>query len=391
MKWTLRNALIVVSLATFATPVFSTHAYVISGLDKAKKYHGKTSHNLFIRAGSFSSVSNAKHAATKLRSHTSYPVKVASMQGYHVVTIGPMATAAEVRQVAEHASDDNKLDISKDDQRRSVVKPIAPVVSVAPVATTESAGQMTLAPRVVAAPVVKSTSWLPDLQGSFYLSAGAGDLFTRVEGDNLVATGAGWPSDHYSSNDITDQPYFVLAGGYMLSRPNDWLPYYSLGLRMMYASTTTISGTVEQYSLPDFTNYNFKYDIQLLNILATLKLDLYRWKNLMPYVIGGVGLTNYSTSEYTEQALSGVTPRVSPAYGSNSGNNFSYLLGVGVDYAILDNLWINAEVNYMDFGSIATGKGQNYATLTGTNYDDQSLKNKISATSLFLGLTYFVS
>ena len=113
----------------------------------------------------------------------------------------------------------------------------------------------------------------------------------------------------------------------------------------MYVSTTTVSGTVEQYTLPDFTNYNFKYDIQLLNILATLKLDLYRWKNLMPYVIGGVGLTNYSTSEYTEQALSGVTPRVSPAYGSNSGNNFSYLLGVGLDYAILENLWINAEYN----------------------------------------------
>jgi len=152
-----------------------------------------------------------------------------------------------------------------------------------------------------------------------------------------------------------------------------------------------VSGTIDQYSLPQFRNYNFNYDIALLNIMGTVKVDLYRWKNLMPYLTAGIGGANYSTSQYKEAAVGGVTPRVSPGFGAGSGTNFSYTAGVGLDWAALPNLWVNLEYNYMDVGTVSTDKGANYTTLTGMNYSNDALKNKMSSTSVFLGLTYYLS
>ncbi len=230
-----------------------------------------------------------------------------------------------------------------------------------------------------------------DWRRAFFISGGVGNQFNRVHGSNTLGTGDGWPNDQYESNGISDQPYFTLGGGYAWARLSDIVPYYSLGLKVIYASTSTISGYINQYSLSDFRNYNFQYDVQLYNVMATAKADLYRWNNLMPYVTGGLGITNYYASDYSEQATGGVTPRVSPAFGNASGSNFSYSIGAGIDYVMLQNLWINLEYNYTSYGSVSTDNGQNYATLTGTNYDNESLKNTLSATSLFLGLTYYVS
>jgi opacity protein-like surface antigen len=224
---------------------------------------------------------------------------------------------------------------------------------------------------------------------NLYVGAGVGESFYRVQGNNSLGTGAGWPDDKYVSDGISNEPYGFIAAGYTWMLSDAWLPSYSLGLRYMYVAPATISGHIDQFSLPGFTNYNYSYDVQLLNLLAVFKLDLYRWYDTMPYIMLGAGVTNVSTSDYTETATSGVTPRVSPNFGSNSANNFAYQVGVGIDYVMRNNLWLNFEVNYIDYGTIYTGKGANYSTLTGTNYDNESLKNTIAATTVFVGLTYY--
>lgn len=226
--------------------------------------------------------------------------------------------------------------------------------------------------------------------GKVFFGAGAGMLFPSYSGNNSIGTGAGWPDDSYNSHSISDQPFFFLTGGYTWMHGNSWFPYYSAGLRYSYLPTTTIKGSVDQYSLPDFNNYNYQYDISLLNILATFKLDLYRCSNFMPYVIAGAGITNYGTSNYKESATANVTPRVSPGFSGNSSNNFSYLIGVGVDYILREDLWLNLEYDYNDYGTIQTGNGANYATLTDTNYSNESLKNSITGNTLSFGVTYYI-
>ncbi len=224
----------------------------------------------------------------------------------------------------------------------------------------------------------------------FYLGIGAGDMFYRVSGDNYLGTGTGWPNDHYSNNGISSQPYGFLAAGYTWQRPENWLPNYSLGLRYTYVSAASVSGSIDQYSLPAFNNYHYSYDLQIVSLLAIFKADLYRWHHIMPYVLLGAGVADCSTSDYSEQALINVTPRVNPGFENNSSNNFAYQLGVGIDYAIQENLLVNIEYSYLNDGTIHTGNGTNYVTATGTNYDNESLKNKITATTLLLGLTYYM-
>lgn len=222
-----------------------------------------------------------------------------------------------------------------------------------------------------------------------YLAAGLGDMFFRKEGENYLNTGTGWPDDHYSGGSISDQPYGFVEAGYSWERPDNWLPNYSLGLRMMYVSAASASGYIDQYSLPGFRNYTYFYDVQLFNLMGIYKIDLYRWRQLMPYVSLGAGLSSYTTTNYTEHATAGVTPRISPAFSDDAGVNLAYQLGVGFDFAVRENMSINVEANYANYGTVYTGKGANYSTLTGTNYDNESLKNTIAATSVFLGLTFY--
>ena len=237
--------------------------------------------------------------------------------------------------------------------------------------------------------VTQSKSTLYPSGKKFYINAGLGDMFTRVEGDNYLGTGTGWPDDHYSVNGSSDQPYGFVGAGYTWDRASTWLPSYSFGFRFMYVSAATISGSIDQYSLPGFRNYNYTYDTSLVNLLGIYKLDLVRWHSLMPYLTLGAGVANYTTTNYRESATANVTPRVSPGFADGSGYNFTYQFGAGIDFAVRKDISINAEFNYADYGTIYTGKGANYATRTGTNYDNESLRNRLAATSVFLGLTYY--
>lgn len=224
----------------------------------------------------------------------------------------------------------------------------------------------------------------------FYFGVGLGKMFYNLSEDNRIGTGSGWPDDYYGTHSISNELYGFLAAGYEWERQETWFPNYSLGLRYMYASSALISGYIEQYSLPEFQNYRFSYNVQILNLLGVFKVDLYRFHNFMPYILLGAGVASYYASDYKEYALSTVTPRVSPGFGSHSGNNFAYELGVGIDYALRENLTMNIEYDYMNNGTVKTGNGADYSTLTGTNYDNESLENKITASTLFVGLTYYM-
>ncbi len=223
----------------------------------------------------------------------------------------------------------------------------------------------------------------------FYISVGAGEMLNQSSGDNYLGTGAGWPDDHYVRNTITNEPVGFIEIGAAWQRPEAIFPGVSLGLRYMSAAAAKVSGYIDQYSLPDFRNYDFSYQVQLSNLMALLKAGVCRVGIAMPYILAGAGAGIYSTSNYTEQATPNVTPRVSPAFASVSNTQFSYQFGAGIDFAILKTLSLNFEYDHIHYGTVQTGNGVNYATETGTNYDNESLRNKINANTLFLSLTYY--
>lgn len=224
-----------------------------------------------------------------------------------------------------------------------------------------------------------------------YFAAGAGDMLYDASGTNSVSSGSGgWPNDRYNFINIANQAYGFLEAGYTWQRQALWAPSVSVGARYMYVPSASITGNIDQYSLPAFNNYTYSYDVDMLSLLGVLKVNIYQWQKWLPYVSVGAGVTTYGTFDYIERARSGVTPRVSPAFGDGSGNNFTYLFGLGVDYTLSTKLKINLEGDYINYGTIQTGKGANYSTLTGTNYDNELLANDINATTLFLGITYYM-
>lgn len=226
-------------------------------------------------------------------------------------------------------------------------------------------------------------------QNHWFVGGGAGAIFPKTGDNNYISSGPGWPNDKYSNGSVNTAALFSVDAGYQWAHANDWLPFYSVAANYIYAFPAKAKGTVDQYSLPQFQNYNYQYKVQSQQFLAVLKADLYRWCQLMPFLSVGAGFSLNNASNYAEQAVPGVTPRVSPGFKGQTNTYFSYMLGAGLDYIVLNNLWISLQYQYSDQGYAQTGAGSKTPMLTDINYDTDHLKNKLTASAVLLNVTYF--
>jgi opacity protein-like surface antigen len=225
-------------------------------------------------------------------------------------------------------------------------------------------------------------------QGNWFAGVGSGATFLNVDNNHHVSSGAGWPNDTYHNTNVDATALLVLDGGYQWAHDSAWLPFYSLGASYTYGFPTAVNGKVEQYSLPEFTNYHYHYKIQTQTILAQFKLDLYQWQGLMPFLLAGAGASvNYARS-YMENPVSGVTPRVSPGFKDQTNTYFAYVFGTGLDYIVQKNLWLGLTYEYSNLGSAKTGRGANTDMLTGMNYATDHLKTSVRSNAVFLSMTY---
>ena len=63
------------------------------------------------------------------------------------------------------------------------------------------------------------------------------------------------------------------------------LPYLNrllLGLNV-YQTSTSLSGAVWQYELPQFNNYHFKAPIKSTRLMLDLRLGFFTWRSIEPY------------------------------------------------------------------------------------------------------------
>ena len=78
---------------------------------------------------------------------------------------------------------------------------------------------------------------------------------------------------------------------------------------------------------------------------------------LSPYLGLGLGVASNSTTTYTESPLSGVTPRVSPAFAARTNNNFTYNVGAGLDYKISYRSILSLGYEFQNLGRIQSDYG----------------------------------
>lgn len=224
--------------------------------------------------------------------------------------------------------------------------------------------------------------------GNWFAGIGGGATFLNVKRYDYISGGTGWPNDRMHNNNVEPAPLFMVDGGYQWARNNTWFPFYSLALNYTYALASKVSGLVQQYSLPEFTNYEYQYKIKTQTFLAQIKTDLYRWPHLMPFLLAGAGMSLNNASHYTEQARQNVTPRVSPGFRGQTNTAFSYAFGAGLDFIIQKNIWASLMYQYSHLGQAKTGYGVNSSTLTDTNYDTDQLTTPVRSNAVILSVTY---
>ncbi len=79
-------------------------ARTIYGIENAEQFNRPSTDDFYIQAGSFLDKSRANQYQLFLQSKTNYPVKTIHHGDYYRVTIGPIRSSREVRQVADRLS-----------------------------------------------------------------------------------------------------------------------------------------------------------------------------------------------------------------------------------------------------------------------------------------------
>lgn len=216
-----------------------------------------------------------------------------------------------------------------------------------------------------------------------------------------VAGSVLWPSisNHVTVNNgsscatpINQDAYTINTGssgavsvnvGRKWQKDSNFIPGYALGLRYQHFFLSTVNGTITQYSLPQFLNYDYQLSTSADLISLYSKIDLIRANTITPFVEVGVGLAVNHTDNYSETARSGVTSRVSPGFNGFYGHNFAYNVGVGVEYAFIPQCSISLTYDYQYLGAMRTASG------VSTWSSEQLNLGNYKANMLTLGLTYY--
>jgi opacity protein-like surface antigen len=346
-----------------------TSSYAATKPDNALIYQDKTTGLYYVQLGMFSLESNANHLKTKIEQKTHFPVTIHHIKNYYLVKAGPLHTAAEANATKEA--------MTSRTNHSAEMKPIEPVHQAAtPLMTPKQNLSNQLIEKPVATP---SGNWFV----AGYVGREKPNINSSITTDN--GSGYPWPNnlDTYSTNENATASAAVEVG-YRRTEHRRFIPAYSLSLRYEHIFSNDIGGLVTQYSLPDFTNYSYKWDVSSDVFLILGKVNIVEWHHFLPYISGGIGTALNRTSNYTETALANVTPRVSPGFQNNTNSQFAYHLGAGVDWQIQPQYIVSLGYDYEGLGTIFSGNGE--GSWAGNSLSSQTFHSN----SVMLGFTYLL-
>ncbi|MBI2785391.1 MAG: porin family protein, partial [Legionella longbeachae] len=196
---------------------------------------------------------------------------------------------------------------------------------------------------------------------------------------NTIGAGVGWPADRYQVKSREQETVFGGALGYEWFFPQrEFLPFFSASAAYLYDTSIRLKGDVEQFSLPEFNNYTYQYNVKRQTVMALLQAGLFRMRFMIPYVAGGLGAAFNQASPYEEMPKFGIIPRVSPNFSQASQSQFSYTVGAGIYFFPQELISLNLAYRYTDFGHVKTGNAQN-------EYSGH-LTNAITSNAILVGI-----
>ncbi len=332
----------------------------VYSLEHAQYFNYRTKGSFYIQAASFSNKSNASRYQHLLQSQTRYSVTISHKKNFYVVLIGPMNSAFELRKTAEallHVTG-RKVSVSKNTTNKAINSTFIGKIQHNPASAPSSGVAVSVGIKSPTPPVMHANA-------KWFVAVAGGAEFPMAKGNIYVNNGSSFPPPYDTDIYSTNQSASVLtnlSAGRRWEREGKWLPAYSLGLVYQHSFLGNTSGTVTQYSLPEFTNYNYTWKLSSEILLVSAKVNLYVQKQFSPYVTVGLGRA-FNHSKYSETALPEVTPRSAPGF-SGTSIKFAYNAGAGLDFQASSHLIINVGYLYQNLGDIS---GPGIGTWSGTS------------------------
>ncbi|CAM2737868.1 Sporulation related domain [Legionella steigerwaltii] len=378
MKWQYYSKLSVAigfSLISFS----SLSAQTIYGLHQARQFRSNTSSDFYIQLASYKNKSYALRAKSQIQRKSNYPVLLKEKNGYYQILLGPFHSTTEVRAAAQEfgvTTPMQRVSQNTPTTKAKITRPSAPVVqNSAPVAVTK---------KDPVVPVYKDKDGvLP--ANHWFIGVGGGwmDPF-GTDATNFASSGMpGFPDDRYVTNSSDSTGQISGFVGYQWRRAALWFPATSLSFEYTYTFPIHINGVIFVNDLPDAKNFTYKYDITQQLPMAKLKLDLYQWKQFMPYISGGVGVALNRVSDYSDSPIPGATVMERRfGFSSTTTTQFAGSFGAGLDYWFNYNAQISVGYELAYYGKARTGDGQ--GTLS-----DNHLENNLNSNGVVVKGTYF--
>lgn len=325
------------------------HAHIIYGVAKIHDMQQHTMNKpVYVQTGSFSNLYAATEYQRHLKTKTIYTVFIKHSDNQYKVRVGPFYNYTTLKDFARRFSHGKSI------KQPAVLRPVDMSTPVNPAAWFVNAN-------------VGGTK------------AGTGSSTTVDNGSGLASP---YNQDIYNADGSDRSLLFGIQVGRHWEMDNPWLSAFSLGVQYQNVSTSNFSGQVIEFSLPEFTNYNYKWNMNSNLVLANAKLNLINYKRFSPYLNGGAGIVLNKANGYSESALSGVTPRVSPGYADNPSTQFGYILGAGIDYQLSPTLIVSAGYQYSNLGTANSGAGVDSWATQHLNF------GSYQSNAFLLGFTY---
>ncbi|MBN9228679.1 MULTISPECIES: SPOR domain-containing protein [Legionella] len=375
MKWNCYSKLSIAvgfSLISFS----SSSAQLIYGLHQAQQFRSNAAGDFYIQLASYKNKSYALRAKSRAQKKTSYPVLLKKKNGYYQLLLGPLHSATEVRAAGQKFGGGLPVVQARHNvsltQTKTAHHPVPVVQNSERVVVTKKAA------------VYKDKDGVPPAN-HWFIGVGGGwmDPF-GTNTDNFATSGMpGFPDDRYASKSSGSAGQISGFLGYQWRRPALWLPATSLSFEYTYTFPLSIDGHIFVNDLPDTDNFTYKYDISQQLFMAKLKLDVYQWKQFMPYISGGIGAVLNRASNYSDSPIPGAT-LMNRRYGFTSATTtqFAGTFGAGLDYWLNYNSQISVGYELAYYGKAKTGYGE------GTLSNDR-LENNLNSNAVVVKGTYF--
>jgi opacity protein-like surface antigen len=187
------------------------------------------------------------------------------------------------------------------------------------------------------------------------VSLGVGPNWTHTDNTHLVVSS--FETDALRVNSLSNNVLWKLGIGlHVLEEDLQQRNFFNALLIEfnLYRSSSTIWGSVWQYQLPQFNNYNFNAPFTSTRLMLDLKPMLVTWHQISPYLIFGVGLARNNIAYYENITGAGVSSNSANSLAHHIYINTAYDLGVGASIPMTSHLIASLEYLYTNLGDLVT-------------------------------------